>query len=142
MQFLTRIRASVQETFRTREQNRSARTRRSPSSALETLEDRSLLSVPGVTVAYGNLTIQAPSGSHGNVATVSIDPSNHDVKVWFNGQSEEFSPSSVCNITYMGGSGGGDKFTNKTSLVRARLRLWHGQQLHGQHRLQLRLFLR
>lgn len=75
------------------------------------------MSVPGVSLSYGNLLIQAPTGSHGNVATVSIDSSNHDVKVSFNGQSEEFSPSVVCNITYMGGRGGKDTFTNDTSLV-------------------------
>ena len=116
MRFLSRIKGSVQETSRVGREPRSASRRRS-AIALETLETRSLMSVPGVSLAFGNLSIQAPAGSHGNVATVSIDSSNHDVKVSFNGQSEEFSPKLVCSITYMGGSGGKDTFTNNTSLV-------------------------
>jgi hypothetical protein len=52
------------------------------------------------------------------VAIVSIDTLNHnDVKVTLNGTSEEFSPSLVANITYTGGSGGGDSFTDATRLV-------------------------
>jgi hypothetical protein len=38
--------------------------------ALETLETRSLMSVPGVSLAFGNLAITAPAGSHENVAAV------------------------------------------------------------------------
>ena len=95
---------------------RSAGNRRA-SVALESLETRGLMSVPGVSLSYGNLLIQAPSGSSGNVANISIDPANHNVQVSFNGKSEEFCRSSVSNITYMGGSGGHDTFTNNTNLV-------------------------
>ena len=116
MHFLSRIRGSVQGTSRVGRKHRSASPRR-PAISLETLETRNLMSVLGVSLSYGNLLIQAPAASHGNVATVSIDSSNHDVKVSFNGRSEEFSPSLVCNITYMGGRGGKDTFTNDTSLV-------------------------
>jgi hypothetical protein len=106
----------VPAVFGARQVHRSASRRRSPM-AWETLETRSLMSVPGVSVAFGNLTITAPMGSHGNVAAVSIDPSNQDVMVSFNGQSEEFTPSKVFSVTYVGGTGGGDTFTNNTSLV-------------------------
>jgi hypothetical protein len=83
---------------------------------LETLETRNLLSISGVTLQFGNLAITAPNSSH-NTAVVSIDTSNHnDVKVTLNGASEEFSPSLVANITYKGGSGGHDTFTNSTNL--------------------------
>jgi hypothetical protein len=116
MRFLRRSRGLVQVVRGVRRVQRFAGRRRSPM-ALETLETRSLMSVPGVSVEFGNLAIVAPAGSHGNVAAVSIDPSNHDVMVSFNGQSEEFSPSKVASVTYMGGTGGGDTFTNNTSLV-------------------------
>jgi hypothetical protein len=36
--------------------------------------------------------------------------------VSFNGQSEEFSSSKVFSVTYVGGTSGGDTFTNNTSL--------------------------
>lgn len=68
-------------------------------------------------MAYGNLFIQAPTGSSGNVAKVSIDPTTQNVNVAFNGQTESFSASQVYNITYYGGSGGGDTFENDTNLV-------------------------
>jgi hypothetical protein len=116
MRFLGRNRGLVQGVSGTRQVHRSANRRRSPI-ALETLDTRSLMSVPGVTLAFGNLAITAPAGSHGNVATVSIDPSNQDVMVSFNGQSEEFSPSKVFSVTYVGGTGGGDTFANDTSLL-------------------------
>ena len=74
------------------------------------------MSVPGISLSYGNLAIQAPKAS-GNVAKVWIDSSTHNVDVSFNGQSESFTASSVSNITYKGGSGGGDTFTNSTSLM-------------------------
>jgi hypothetical protein len=116
MRFLSRRRGLVRVASGARQEHRSAGRRRLPM-ALETLETRSLMSVPGVSLAFGNLVIAAPTGSHGNVAEVSIDPSNHDVQVSFNGQSEEFSPSKVSSVTYVGGTGGGDTFTNNTSLV-------------------------
>lgn len=116
MRFLNQNKRLVQEAYRARKEHGSARRRSSPIS-LEMLETRNLMSVAGVTLRFDNLAIVVPTGSHGNVALVSIDHSNHDVKVVFNGQSEEFSPSLVANITYEGGSGGGDTFTNDTSLV-------------------------
>ena len=115
MRFLSRSSGLVQSTSRAQEEHRSARRRRSPM-ALETLETRSLMSVPGVSLSYGNLLIQAPSSS-GNAAKVWIDPATRNVNVSVNGQSESFSASQVSNITYMGGSGGGDTFENDTNLV-------------------------
>jgi hypothetical protein len=87
---------------------------------LERLETRNLLSgntnIPGVTVQYGAL-IFAPTKNSGNSAVVSIDTSNNnDVKVVYNGYSEDFSPSLIYTMTYKGGAGGGDTFTNDTSL--------------------------
>jgi hypothetical protein len=84
---------------------------------LEMLEGRALMTgIAGVSLSYGQLMIQAPAGSHGNVAAVSIDPSNNYVKVTMNGQSEEFNPTSVGTILYVGGSGGGDTFVDGTAL--------------------------
>jgi hypothetical protein len=80
------------------------------------LETRALLSIPGVTLQFGNLAITATKAS-GNVAQVSIDSVTHNVKVTLNGNSEEFSASKVYNVTYKGGSGGGDTFQDNTSLV-------------------------
>jgi len=103
-------------------QGSPARDRRSASPrrariACEMLEGRALMSnIPGVSMLYGNITITATKTS-GNVAQVSIDPSNHYVKVSLNGQSQEFSPGSVFNVTYKGGSGGDDTFENDTNLV-------------------------
>jgi hypothetical protein len=116
MRFLSRSSGFVQSTSRAQEQHRSARRRRSPI-ALETLETRSLMSIPGVALSYGNLSIQAPTGSSGNVAKVSIDPATQNVNVSLNGQTDSFSASQVSSITYMGGSGGGDTFENDTNLV-------------------------
>jgi len=83
---------------------------------LETLEARGLLSIAGVSLVYGNLAITATHAS-GNVAQVSIDPATHNVQVSLNGQSEEFGANQVYNVTYKGSSGGGDTFTDNTSLV-------------------------
>jgi hypothetical protein len=116
MHFLSRVSGLVQEVSRPRQGHRSLVRRGSPI-ALEMLETRNLMSVPGVSLSYGNLSIIAPSGSSGNVAKVWIDSSTHNVDVSFNGKSESFTASSVSNITYEGGRGGGDTFTNDTSLV-------------------------
>ena len=84
---------------------------------IEVLEPRQATTgITGVSLNFGNLAIKAPLTS-GNVAIISIDPANKYVQVSLNGQSEEFSPSQVANITYTGGSGGGDTFTNNTNLV-------------------------
>jgi hypothetical protein len=85
-------------------------------SCLETLESRRLLTgLSGVTLAQGELIIHGPLQS-GNTATVSIDSTNNDVKLTLNGSAEEFAPGLVTWISYTGGSGGGDSFTNDTSL--------------------------
>jgi hypothetical protein len=115
MRFLSQIRDSFQEGSSARQQHRRVG-RRGPAITLETLEDRNMMSVAGVALSYGNLSIQAPAGSSHNVAKVWIDPSTHNVAVSFNGQSEEFSKSLVYNTTYMGGTGGKDTFTNDTNL--------------------------
>lgn len=94
---------------------RLTRCRRAPIG-LEALEGRALLSIPGVSLQFANLSITATKAS-GNVAQVSIDPLNHNVKVSLNGQTEEFSAKLVANVTYKGGSGGDDTFVNDTSLV-------------------------
>jgi hypothetical protein len=117
MRFLSRKSGLVRSTSRAQEEHRSARRSRRSPIALETLETRGLMSVPGVSLSYGNLLIQAPTGSSGNVAKVSIDPATQNVNVSFNGQTESFSAGQVANITYYGGSGGGDKFENDTNLV-------------------------
>jgi hypothetical protein len=83
---------------------------------LEALESRNLLSIVGITLRYGNLAITGARGS-GNVAQVWIDPSTHNVAVSLNGQSEQFSPSSVSSITYKSGANGGDSFVNHTRLT-------------------------
>jgi hypothetical protein len=116
MRFVSRSRGLFQSTSGAREEYRSAGRRRLPMT-LETLETRNLMSVPGVSLSYGNLLIQAPTGSSGNVAKVSIDSATSNVNVSFNGQSESFSAGQVANITYYGGSGGGDTFENDTNLV-------------------------
>src|ERR1700730_19094595 len=69
MRFLSRSTGLFQSTSGAREEYRSAGRRRLPMT-LETLETRNLMSVPGVSLSYGNLLIQAPTGSSGNVAKV------------------------------------------------------------------------
>jgi hypothetical protein len=116
MSFLSRIMGSIPTGSRVRKELRSAG-RRCSRLELGRLESRDLMSgIAGVSLTYGNLTIESPKTS-GNTAIVSIDPSTKNVEVTLNGQSEEFSPSLVDNITYVGGAGGGDTFTDNTSLV-------------------------
>jgi hypothetical protein len=84
---------------------------------LESLEGRALLSgVPGVSLQFGNLAITATKAS-GNIAMVQIDTVTKNVEVTLNGNTEEFAPSLVANITYKGGSNGSDSFTDNTGLV-------------------------
>ena len=73
-------------------------------------------SIAVVTLQYGKLAINSPNPS-GNVAEVQIDPLSGNVEVTLNGASEEFAAASVMSITYKGGSGGGDTFTNDTGLT-------------------------
>jgi hypothetical protein len=116
MRFPSRILSSVTQTSRAHQEHRSTGRRRSPI-AVERLENRNLLSIAGVSLQFGNLAIAAPNSSH-NTAVVSIDTTNHNnVKVTLNGASEEFSPSLVASITYKGGSGGNDTFTDSTNLM-------------------------
>ena len=63
-----------------RQARRPTSRRRSPM-ALKMLETRNLLSIAGVTLSYGNLAIHAPTGSQGNVATVSIDPGGNGLRL-------------------------------------------------------------
>ena len=97
-------------------QARSVLRRVRAAVGVERLEGRDLPSIPGVSLVFGNLAITATKTS-GNNAQVSIDSSTKNVQITFNGQSEEFSPSSVLNVTYKGGSGGGDTFVDNTGLV-------------------------
>jgi hypothetical protein len=113
MRFLSRIMGLVSEGSRIRPQRRSGSRTRSPIE-LQRLEGRDLLSIAGVSLNYGVLAIQAPKAS-GNSAVVQMVGSN--VQVTLNGASETFSPSLVASITYMGGSGGGDTFTDDTSVA-------------------------
>jgi hypothetical protein len=83
---------------------------------VESLETRNLLSIAGVTLQWGNLTITGTHAS-GNVAKIWIDSTTHNVAVSFNGQTEEFAPSKVTSVTYHSGSSGGDTFVNRTSLT-------------------------
>ncbi len=75
----------------------------------------------GVSVSRGMLLIQTPAHSGGNSAVVSIDPGNDNVEVTYNfgsgSQTVEFNPSTICNIDYVGGSLGGDTFTDNTNII-------------------------
>jgi len=73
------------------------------------------MSIPGVTFQFGNIQIVAPKTS-GNAAEVRINPLTGNVRVGLNGQSEEFPVAQVVNVTYQGGSGGGDTFINALSV--------------------------
>jgi hypothetical protein len=96
-------------------ERRPTRRRRAPI-ALETLEGRALLS--GIAVSNGNLTITAATGTGGNHAEVQIDSANHFVEVTFNGQTQEFNPSTtpITSVLYLGGTLGGDTFADNTNL--------------------------
>ena len=114
LRFLNQLIGLVSTASRGRQQHCPA-SRGHARIELEMLEGRALMSgIPGVSLSYGSLTIQAPAGSSGNVAAVSIDSSNGRVKVSLNGQSEEFRASAVGTITYVGGAGGGDTFVDDT----------------------------
>lgn len=118
MRILSRISGLVSAVVAARNPRRPARQARRPV-AVESLEGRALLTgLAGVSVSYGTLQILAPKLS-GNAAAVSIDPSNQFVKVSLNGQSEEFNPriTSITSVMYLGGLGGGDTFSDNTSLV-------------------------
>jgi len=98
-------------------QDRRPHARQRSRIELESLEGRDLMSnIPGVSLHWGNLAITATHTS-GNVAVVQIDPSTQKVEVTLNGNTEEFAAGLVANITYKGGSGGSDSFTDDTSLV-------------------------
>jgi hypothetical protein len=53
----------------------------------------------------------------GNVAEVAIDPSNGNVQVSLNGFTIEYAAAKVRQINYVGGCGGQDTYTNRTSIV-------------------------
>jgi hypothetical protein len=115
MQFLSRMIGYFSSDSRAQGGTSSSGRRRS-RIALETLENRDLLSIPGVTLQYGNLAITATKSS-GNTAKVWIDSTNHNVAVSLNGQSEEFTASQVTSITYKSGANGRDTFVNNTGLT-------------------------
>src|SRR5262249_50275889 len=115
MRFLRRAIRSAISGFPHHRPRRSAGLRRLPIE-FESMEERKLLSIPGVTLRYGNLAITGTL-STGNVAKVWVDPANHYVAVSLNGQWEEFKPSLVTSVTYKSGSKGGDTFVNNTNLT-------------------------
>jgi hypothetical protein len=120
MRFLRRLMGSVSEGPRARRKHHSAGPRRSLIE-LEKLETRNLMATGmSMTLSFGNLAITAPAGSGGNVVTVSNVTVNNtnEVAVSVKGIiKQEFAASQVSNITYEGGSKGGDDFTNDTSLT-------------------------
>ena len=86
-----------------------------PQIGVESLEGRDLKSdIPGVSNQAGVLVITATQAAH-NTAIVSNDQ-NGNVQVTLNGNSEMFPAGTLWTISYTGGQGGGDKFTNNTSL--------------------------
>jgi len=116
MHFFSRFISSLPQDSQARQGRRST-SRRHCRIELERLEGRALMSIQGVTLTfYGNLSITAPQTS-GNAALVQIDPSTKNVEVTLNGQSEEFTASSVHSVTYTSGSGGHDTFTNNTGVT-------------------------
>jgi hypothetical protein len=116
MQILNRLFGLDSNVSRPRREGGSRR-RFQPQFSVEGLEDRDLKSnIPGVSLQYGYLSINATQASN-NVASVSIDPSNQMVKVSLNGNSVEYNQSDVNTMCYTGSQGGGDTFTNDTSLT-------------------------
>ena len=115
MRFLSRVRAS-RSTDSPADRGRASTGRHCSRIELETLENRDLLSIAGVALQFGNLTITGTRSS-GNVAKVWIDSSTHEVAVSLNGQSEEFTASQVASVTYKAGASGGDTFVNNTALT-------------------------
>jgi hypothetical protein len=109
MQFLSRLIGTAPQVSRTRTDDRPSRRRRAQFS-LETLEDRDLKT--GVSLAYGALQI-TDAGS-GNKTEVSIDQSNGNLKVDYNGTSAEFNSGSVWSISYDSGQSGGNTFVNNS----------------------------
>jgi ribosomal protein S14 len=132
MRFLGQIMGSVSASSRARQQRQSTGRRRSRIElGMDRLETRELLTstnIPGVSLTYGNLLIQATKTS-GNSAVVSIV--NNNVQVAFNGYTQQFSQSLVFNMTYVGGSSGGDKFTNNTNIVSNEYGYGTGDQFTG-----------
>ncbi len=114
MRFSSLFSHSVSNAVRALEGGRSSRRRR-PQVSLEMLEAREL-KAGGVTLAYGMLTIEATRTS-GNVAVVAIDKANPNlVDVTLNGTTTQFNASLVQALTYNGGAGGGDTFSNNTAI--------------------------
>jgi hypothetical protein len=115
MRFSSLFSHSVSNAVRALEGGRSS-CRRRPQVSLEVLEAREL-KTGGVTLANGMLTITATKNS-GNVAQVAIDKAhNNAVAVTLNGTTTEFAASQVQALTYLGGAGGGDTFSNNTAII-------------------------
>jgi hypothetical protein len=116
MLVLSRLIGATANVSRTRHERRPFRRRRA-QVGVESLEGRDLKSsIPGVSNLGGVIQIQATQTDH-NTASVSIDPNNGNVQVSLNGISVEFCPNAVWTITYTGGQGGWDTFTNDTDLT-------------------------
>ena len=114
MQFFSRVFGAASKTSRVRRADRSPRSRCS-QIGVESLEGRDLKSdIPGVSNQAGVLVITATQAAN-NTAIVSNDQ-NGKVEVTLNGNREVFPAGTLWTISYTGGKGGRDKFTNNTRL--------------------------
>ena len=129
MQFFSRVFGAASKTSRVRRADRSPRSRCS-QIGVESLEGRDLKSaIPGVVNQGGVLEITAPQAAH-NTAIVSTDQ-NGNVQVTLNGNSEVFPAGTLWTISYTGGAGGGDTFTNNTGLSEVTVMYGGGNQVVG-----------
>lgn len=120
MRFLNSMFGSFPGGPRARHERRSSNRRRAPL-ALETLEGRSLLTVaaPAATVSlqFGNLAIHAASNTTTEVSIASGTLTLTASGAGGSSVTQTFDASSIYNITYTGGSAGGNTFINNTNLV-------------------------
>ena len=129
MQFFSRVFGAASKTSRVRRADRSPRSRCS-QIGVESLEGRDLMSdIPGVSNQGGVLVITATQAAH-NTVIVSNDQ-NGNVLVTLNGNSEMFPAGTVWTISYTGGQGGGDTFTNNTNLSEVAVMYGGGNQVVG-----------
>ncbi|MGO9307465.1 MAG: hypothetical protein ACLQDL_00405 [Spirochaetia bacterium] len=97
---------------------------------MESLEGRDLMSdIPGVCNQAGVLVITATQDAH-NTAIVSNEQ-NGNVQVTLNGNREVFPAGALWTISYTGGQGGRDKFTNNTNLSEVNVMYGGGNQVFG-----------
>jgi hypothetical protein len=122
MMFMNRLFGSVSKAARPRPEDRSPRRRRAQQFSLESLEERDLKSttpIPGVSLSYGGLSINATQGG-GNVATV--ESSGGNTIVTLNGQTVVYDDSDgpIWTVNYSAdqhAQGGHDTFINNTNLT-------------------------